>query len=211
MSWHPFKKGVEYSVDEIVSVLKRDIERERVHDVKGKYPLIELFAAQRGGRAVFTPFGGAWGISPYNPNAWLRPDGQDLIPGYRQPRRRKPFTAKVRAEILKKTAGHCYSCGYLFASESEVWIEHIIPFSVGGSNELENLLPGCRICNYTRRDFTPHQIQRILCIGAALMREVDKESPIGNSVLAFLQSEEVRRSANRKHKDYGFLVFKREK
>ncbi|MCG8528057.1 MAG: HNH endonuclease [Opitutales bacterium] len=207
MSWHTFKESEEYLVTEIVETLLEDMESGRVEDVKGKMPLIELFEKERNTSAIYTPFGSAWGSSPYNPNVWKRKNGEDLITGYRKPRSRKPFTAKTRKEVSYKTDGHCYSCGYKFKELSEIWIEHIIPFSLGGSDDIQNLLPGCRICNYTRQNFTPHQIQRMLSIGSILVREIDKQSKLGNDVLGFLKAEDQRREKNRKHKDQSFLVY----
>jgi hypothetical protein len=208
MKWHPFKAHTEYRLSEIVTVLRKDLESGRLTDIDSKYPLIEKFEASTEESAVFTPFGGAWGWSPHNPNAWKKKDGTDLIVGYRQPRQRKPFSKKTRLEVMRKTDSHCYSCGQKFTSESEVWIEHITAFSNGGSDEPSNLLPGCRICNYTRRNFTPHQIQRILSIGAALVREVDQESTIGLEIFSYLERLEAKRKLRRKS-DYGFLVFRK--
>jgi hypothetical protein len=171
--------------------------------------LLELFEPHKEASAIFTPCGSAWGQSPYNPNVWKREDGEDLIEGFRRPRARKPFSLKTRLEVMAKTGGHCYSCGEKFNDPSEVWIEHIIAFSVGGSDELDNLLPGCHICNYTRQNFTPHQIKRILSIGSVMVREIDKETEFGNAALNFLEKEDARRTAKRKHQDQSFLVYKR--
>ena len=32
-------------------------------------------------------------------------------------------------------------------------IDHFIPISKGGTSDLENLVPACRTCNLTKRDF----------------------------------------------------------
>lgn len=210
MKWHPFIAGQEYPVSQIIEVLRQDIESGRLGLVNEKMQLLELYEPYRREKAIFKPFGGPWGNTPLNPNTWKKSDGSDLITGYRSPRARKPFSQKLRAEVMAKTDGHCYSCGQKFIAASEVWIEHIIAFSVGGSDTIENLLPGCRICNYTRQNFTPNQIQRILSIGSVLVREIDKQTTLGQNVLAFLRSEDLRRKARRKHADYGFLVFEKD-
>lgn len=211
MKWYPFKSGEEYPVSQVIDLLRKDAESGRLGDLTGKWQLIELYEPHQALTALFTPFGGTWGNSPYNPNAWKRADGSDLIPGYRQPRQRKPFSKQKRKAVMLKTNSHCYSCGQKFTDASKVWIEHIIAFSVGGSDDLENLLPGCRICNYTRQNFTPHQIQRILSVGSLLVREIDKQTKLGQEMLGFLKSEDIRRKAKRKHADYGFLIFESEK
>ncbi|MBC8125749.1 MAG: HNH endonuclease [Gloeobacteraceae cyanobacterium ES-bin-144] len=211
MKWHPFVTGREYPVSQIIEVLRKDIESGRLGFVHEKMQLLELYEPHRSEHAVFTPFGGSWGGTPLNPNTWKKQDGGDLIPGYRQPRKRKPFSKKLRIEVIAKTNGHCYSCGQKFNTPSEVWIEHIIAFSIGGSDTIENLLPGCRICNYTRQNFTPNQIQRILSVGSVLVREMDKATNLGSDILTFLRAEDTRRRSRRRHESYGFLVFEAER
>lgn len=210
MKRHPFESGKTYLVSDVIDVIYSDIESGRFSNVPEKIELLEQFKPYSHLTAIFTPFGGPWGNSPHNPNAWKREDGSDLIPGYRKHRQRRAFSQSMRKAVMAKTAGRCYSCGYKFTDVSEVWIEHIVAFSDGGSNEIDNLLPGCPLCNFTRQNYTPHKIQRILSIGASLVKEIDKGSAIGEQVLSFLKNEDARRRARRKHKDYGFLVFERQ-
>jgi len=210
MKRHPFESGKAYLVSEVVDLIDRDIESGRFSNVPEKLELLDMFKPYSHLRAIFSPFGGPWGNSPHNPNAWKREDGSDLIPGYRKPRQRRAFSRSMRMTVMAKTAGRCYSCGHKFNDISEVWIEHIVPFSAGGSNEIDNLLPGCPLCNYTRQNYSPHKIQRILSIGASLVKEIDKDSTIGRQVLSFLKDEDARRRRRRKHEDGGFLVFDRQ-
>ncbi len=210
MKKHPFEAGKSYLVSEVVEVIERDIESGRFSNIPEKLELLNMFKQYSGLTSIFSPFGGPWGNSPHNPNAWKREDGSDLIPGYRKPRQRRAFSPSMRKAVMAKTAGRCYSCGHKFNDVSEVWIEHIVAFSAGGSNEIDNLLPGCPLCNYTRQNYTPHKIQRILSIGALLVKEIDKDSAIGKQVLSFLRDEDARRRRRRKHEDYGFLVFERQ-
>jgi 5-methylcytosine-specific restriction endonuclease McrA len=210
MKRQPFEKGESYPVSQIIDVVLADIESGRFSHIPEKLELLEKFKPFSHLTAVFSPFGGPWGNSSHNPNAWKREDGSDLIPGYRQPRQRRSFSQSMRKAVMEKTAGRCYSCGHKFSDASEVWIEHIVPFSAGGSNEIENLLPGCPLCNFTRQNFTPRKIQRILSVGATLIREIDKDTPFGKQVLSFLREEDVRRRARRKHKDSSFLVYERQ-
>ncbi len=207
MKRHPFEKGASYPVSQIIDVVLADLESGRFSHIPERLELLEKFKPFTHLTAVFIPFGGPWGNSPHNPNAWKREDGSDLIPGYRQPRQRRTFSQSMRKAVMEKTAGRCYSCGHKFSDVSEVWIEHIVPFSAGGSNEIENLLPGCPLCNYTRQNFTPRKIQRILSIGSILIREIDKGSLIGKEILSFLRNEDTRRRERRKHKEYSFLVY----
>ena len=161
--------------------------------------------------AFFQPFSTAWGASPYNLSTWRKEDGSKLVANYRTERKRKVFSDKVRMQVLAKTGGYCYSCGDKFEDPGEIWIEHIIPFSAGGSDDIENLLPGCRICNWTRSNYSPHQIRRILSIGAVTVRQMDQNTDLGKAVYSFLESEDLRRSSARKTDHTGYLIYKKSK
>lgn len=79
------------------------------------------------------------------------------------------------------------------------WIEHIIPHSLGGSNEMDNLLPSCRFCNFVRSNHSPEYVRRILYLGSAVIREVDRETTLGKAVSDFLSVREAKLSRRRKH------------
>jgi hypothetical protein len=81
------------------------------------------------------------------------------------------------------------------------WVEHIIPHSLGGSDETDNLLPSCRLCNFARSNHSPEYVRRLLVIGSALIREVDRGSQLGLAVDTFLQMREQRLAKKRKHPD----------
>ena len=54
---------------------------------------------------------------------------------------------KLREEVFKEYGRACAYCGY----EDEVMtVDHIIPRSKNGLDILENLLPACRKCNYSK-------------------------------------------------------------
>ena len=62
-----------------------------------------------------------------------------------------PFVGEGRKRrlIWSMTEGHCFYCGdVLMVGDWE--IEHRVPLSVGGENDLENLVPACRKCNRTK-------------------------------------------------------------
>jgi hypothetical protein len=209
MSWHPFKSGEAYKVDYIVSTLTKHLDSGQVQDVGDKSRLVGLLEPYHGQQSFFHPFSSGWGASPYNLSVWRTADGAKLVSNYKPKRTRRTFSAKTREQVVAKTGGYCYSCGEKFSDSSEVWIEHIIPFSIGGSDELENLLPGCKICNWTRRNYSPHQIRRILSVGAVLIRQIDRETELGRNLYVFLESEDVRRTTARKTKGAGYLIYKR--
>ena len=68
--------------------------------------------------------------------------------------KRKKFTRKQRESIFQKTGGICYLCGgnISFASFE---IDHRMPKSKGGTDELSNLFPCCHCCNTIKHDIYP--------------------------------------------------------
>lgn len=54
---------------------------------------------------------------------------------------------KNRALLLEKAKNQCEYCG----DKENLEVDHIIPVSIGGSNEIENLQILCRKCNRTKR------------------------------------------------------------
>lgn len=68
--------------------------------------------------------------------------------------KRKNFSAKERLAIYRKTKGHCYLCGE-FVDFDSFEIEHRIPLSKGGTNDLDNLFCACHCCNIIKHDIYP--------------------------------------------------------
>ena len=60
--------------------------------------------------------------------------------------KRKPITKKTRFEVFKRDNFTCQYCGKM-APDVILEIDHIIPVSEGGDNELPNLVTSCRDCN----------------------------------------------------------------
>jgi 5-methylcytosine-specific restriction endonuclease McrA len=219
MKWHPFRPAQEYSVPEVLAVLRRDIASGRIKDVDAKIQILDQLERHRDIVAVFSPFGGGWGMSPYNPRAWKRTDGSELFSNLANPssgqidrnnavlesvlpkarRTRKALSRADRRSIHERTDGRCYSCGLPMALEDDWWIEHILPHSREGSNEVPNLLPSCRLCNFVRSNRTPTEIRKMLNIGYVLAAEVRKNSQLGRAVIAHLDKREARLKKTRKH------------
>ncbi len=69
--------------------------------------------------------------------------------------RRRKFKTVERLFIAKRAGGCCEYCQILFDFSPEQFdIEHILPISLGGNNELENLALACGGCNGRKRDRT---------------------------------------------------------
>lgn len=58
-------------------------------------------------------------------------------------RRREPIPDDVRRLVFRRDHGRCVAC----ASGELIQYDHLIPFSLGGSNEPENLQLLCASCN----------------------------------------------------------------
>lgn len=63
---------------------------------------------------------------------------------------RAAIPRRVREAILDNLCAYCE-----FATASEV--DHIIPWSRGGSDEPDNLAPACRDCNAAKFNMTPEE------------------------------------------------------
>ena len=73
------------------------------------------------------------------------------VPYYRQMKRLKDSKAykELRREMLIKF-GICFNCH----SEDDLTIDHIIPMSMGGAHEIDNLQVLCRSCNSRKKQDT---------------------------------------------------------
>lgn len=68
--------------------------------------------------------------------------------------KRKVFNQEERAAIYRKTKGYCYLCGD-FVDFNKFEVEHKIPISKGGTNDLSNLFCSCHVCNSIKQDIYP--------------------------------------------------------
>lgn len=73
--------------------------------------------------------------------------------------------------MLKKCDGHCAYCGCPLEHE-HMQVDHVIPLRKGGADELENMLPACKSCNWYKSTMTVDQFRAYLeQIPARLMRD----------------------------------------
>ena len=68
--------------------------------------------------------------------------------------KRKSFSPNERKIIYRKTKGHCYLCGE-FVDFDSFEVEHKVPLSKGGTNNLNNLFCSCHCCNTIKHDIYP--------------------------------------------------------
>lgn len=60
--------------------------------------------------------------------------------------KRTPLTKTVRFEVFKRDKFSCQYCGRS-APDVVLEVDHIVPVSEGGSNDIMNLVTACRDCN----------------------------------------------------------------
>ena len=53
-------------------------------------------------------------------------------------------------QIWRKSSGICAHCGRKVDAESDRTIDHVIPRSLGGTDDQRNLMPLCKTCNKGR-------------------------------------------------------------
>ena len=66
-----------------------------------------------------------------------------------------------RKKVYDKYQGHCAYCGCKLELK-DMQVDHIIPKSKGGSDDMENLNPSCWACNYYKSDQTIEWFRRQL-------------------------------------------------
>lgn len=72
--------------------------------------------------------------------------------------RRKKFTDYEKKTIYAKGNGRCAICGRPIDFNS-MTVDHKIPLSKGGTNELSNLQPACPTCNFLKNGLTMDELE----------------------------------------------------
>ena len=68
----------------------------------------------------------------------------------------------MSAKILSKTNNKCAYCGKCLNEDDHWHIDHIVPKSQGGSNNIENYFASCSICNIRKNFRTPDEFKIML-------------------------------------------------
>lgn len=67
---------------------------------------------------------------------------------------RKQISKDVRKQVYQKCNGHCAYCGCEL-DYKDMQVDHVISvYGNDGSNDIENLMPTCRMCNFYKSTFT---------------------------------------------------------
>lgn len=66
---------------------------------------------------------------------------------------RKPIPKKIREQIYQKYDGHCAYCGCKLEYK-DMQVDHVTSvFYYNGTNDIDNLMPSCRMCNFYKSTF----------------------------------------------------------
>ena len=63
---------------------------------------------------------------------------------------RKRRTRRIVAALIERDGDLCAYCRQPFDEERPATVDHVVPRSRGGSNELDNLVAACRPCNQAK-------------------------------------------------------------
>lgn len=82
------------------------------------------------------------------------------------------FTRAQRAEILAKSSSRCAKCGEPLTT-STMTVEHIIPLSKGGTNDISNLVALCYDCNQSKSNYILHPADYYGYVKKEYMQEIE--------------------------------------
>lgn len=90
------------------------------------------------------------GFTPVEIGEKEAPDGLQIV-------KRKSFTQSERGAIYDKNHGRCAICGK-YVPFADFTVDHIIPISKGGTNDMNNLQCACKTCNLIKQDILPDDL-----------------------------------------------------
>lgn len=61
------------------------------------------------------------------------------------------MTKQLREQVYRKYDGKCAYCGREI-DYKDMQVDHFIPQAQGGTDDISNLMPACRMCNHYKRD-----------------------------------------------------------
>lgn len=57
---------------------------------------------------------------------------------------------EIRKSVYDKYDGHCAYCGDEIEYK-DMQVDHFVPQRLGGTDDIDNLMPSCRLCNHYKR------------------------------------------------------------
>lgn len=75
---------------------------------------------------------------------------------------RKQIPKKIREQVYQKYNGHCTYCGCELEYK-DMQVDHVISvYWYNGSNDIDNLMPSCRMCNFYKGTCTLEEFREQL-------------------------------------------------
>ena len=105
---------------------------------------------------------------------------------------REAISGSIRYEVLKRASRRCENCG-VSVDERPIDVDHIVPRSVGGANDISNYQALCYLCNTNKgnRDQTnfselekTYSVREKGCLFCDI--QIDKKRVIEENTLAFV-------------------------
>lgn len=73
-----------------------------------------------------------------------------------------------RMAVLDRYGGRCAYCGATLTlgrkGDTAFQVDHLHPRYLGGTDEMDNLVPACRICNHYKKTFSIEQFREQLAL-----------------------------------------------
>lgn len=81
-------------------------------------------------------------------------DTEDTICKCDRKKKRRNYSEEERKIIYNRSSGRCELCGKRLLFE-EMTLDHIVPVSMGGADDMENLQASCLACNQFKSNILP--------------------------------------------------------
>ena len=93
-----------------------------------------------------------------------------------------------RRAVFEKYGGRCAYCGTPLTlgqkGDTAFQVDHLHPRYLGGTDEMENLVPACRICNHYKKTFSVEQFREQLSyIPARLERHMTYRLAVAHGLI----------------------------
>lgn len=79
---------------------------------------------------------------------------------------RKPLSAQLRSEVIKKNSGRCVYCSKALTTShgfpNSFHADHVLPVALGGTDDIANLVPACSSCNSKKNAKTVQQFSEAM-------------------------------------------------
>lgn len=69
----------------------------------------------------------------------------------------RSFSSRVRAHVWEQSNGICHYCSRPLNPFRNFSIDHVVPFSLGGTEDFSNLVAACKTCN-SRKHAKPYDV-----------------------------------------------------